>query len=46
MIMMGTSRESRRYIGTIHVPSRKLLDSVKLSGGGTTASMLRNLPEF
>ena len=46
LIMMGTAREGGRYIGTVHVPSRRTLDSVKLSGGGTTASMLKNLPEF
>jgi hypothetical protein len=46
LIMMGVGREGGRYIGAIHIPSRRLLDSVRLSGGGTTASMLKNLPEF
>lgn len=46
LILMGPSREQARYIGAIHVPSRKMLDSVKLSGGGSTASMLKNLPAF
>ena len=46
LIMMGVGREGGRYIGAIHIPSRKTLDSVKLPGGGSTASMLRNLPEF
>jgi hypothetical protein len=46
LIMMGVGREGGRYIGTIHIPSRRMLDSVKLPGGGSTASMLRNLPKF
>ena len=46
LIMMGAGREGGRYIGTIHIPSRKILDSVKLPRGGSTASMLRNLPQF
>ena len=46
LVMMGAGRKETRYIGALHVPSRKTLDTVKLSGGGTTAPMLRNLPEF
>ena len=46
VVMLGSSRGDTRYIGTIHAPSRRLLDSVRLSGGGSTASMIRNLPEF
>lgn len=46
VVMLGSTRGDTRYIGTIHTPSRRLLDSVRLSGGGSTASMLRNLPEF
>lgn len=46
LILMGPTREQARYIGAIHMPSRKMLDSVKLSGGGSTSSMLKNLPEF
>ena len=46
LILMGPEREQARYIGAIHIPSRKMLDSVKLSGGGSTASMLKNLPDF
>ncbi|MDA1312237.1 MAG: hypothetical protein O2968_02780 [Acidobacteria bacterium] len=46
LIMMGVGREGGRYIGAIHIPSRTMLDSVKLPRGGSTASMLRNLPEF
>ncbi len=46
LVMMGAARKEARYIGALHVPSRKMLDTVKLSGGGTTAPMLRNLPEF
>ena len=46
LVMMGAHRRETRYIGTIHTPTRKTLDTVKLSGGGTTAPMLRNLPEF
>ena len=46
LILMGPERAQARYIGAIHVPSRKMLDSVKLSGGGSTSSMLKNLPGF
>ena len=46
LVMMGADRKETRYIGAIHIPSRRALDTVKLSGGGTTAPMLRNLPEF
>ncbi len=46
VVMLGSSRGDARYIGTIHTPSRRLLDSVRLPGGGSTASMLRNLPDY
>ena len=46
VVMLGSSRGNARYIGTVHTPSRRLLDSVRLSGGGSTASMIRNLPEY
>ena len=46
LILMGPGRQRARYIGAIHEPSRKMLDSVKLAGGGSTASMLKNLPAF
>ncbi len=46
VVMLGATRGNTRYIGTIHTPSRRLLDSVRLSGGGSTASMIRNLPAF
>ena len=46
VVLMGPERGGARYVGTIHLPSRRLLDSVPLSGGGSTASMMRNLPEF
>lgn len=46
VVMMGASRADARHIGAIHVPSRRLLDSVRLSGGGSTAAMIKNLPEF
>ena len=46
VVLMGASRDDARYIGTLHARSREVLDSVKLSGGGTTASMLNNLPGF
>jgi hypothetical protein len=46
VVLMGASRDDARYIGTLHARSREVLDSVKLSGGGTTGSMLHNLPGF
>ena len=46
LVLMGASRDEARYIGALHLPSRKILDTVRLSDGGTTASMLKNLPEF
>lgn len=46
VVLMGIDRKATRYIGTIHASSRQVLDSVKLAGGGSTASMLRNLPKF
>jgi hypothetical protein len=41
---MGPDREQMRYIGTLHWPSKRVIDSVKLSGGGSTSALLRNLP--
>jgi hypothetical protein len=46
VVMMGASRSEPRYIGTLHEPSRRILDSTKLSNGGSTTSMLKNLPEY
>ncbi len=46
VVLMGGTRADMRYIGTIHDPSRRVLDSALLAGGGDTASMMRNLPEF
>jgi len=46
IVLMGTERNGGRYIGTLHASSREILDSVKLPGGGSTASMLRTLPKF
>lgn len=46
VVMMGPDRKGTRYIGTLHATSRQVLDSVKLPGGGSTASMLRTLPKF
>jgi len=46
VVLMGSTRNDARYIGTIHIPSRHILDSVKLPGGGSTMAMLKNLPDF
>ncbi len=46
VLLMGGTRESARYIGTLHDPSHKILDAAKLSHGGDTSSMLKNLPDF
>ncbi len=46
VILMGGTRTGMRYIGTIHDPSRRVLDSAALAGGGDTSSMMRNLPDF
>lgn len=46
VILMGGTRADMRYIGTLHDPSRRVLDAAVLAGGGDTASMMRNLPEF
>ncbi len=46
VIMMGGNRSSMRYLGTVHEPSRQVLDSARLARGGDTSSMMRNLPDF
>jgi hypothetical protein len=46
VLLMGGERETARYIGTLHDPSRKVLDSAQLRGGGNASSLLRNLPPF
>jgi hypothetical protein len=46
VILMGGSRADMRYIGTLHDPSRKVLDAARLSRGGDTSSLLHNLPTF
>jgi hypothetical protein len=46
VVLMGGTRADARYIGTLHDPSRRILDAAQLSRGGNTASLLRNLPEF
>ena len=46
VILMGGQRGDDRYIGTLHNPHRKILDSARLSGGGDASAMMRNLPEF
>ena len=46
VILMGGARTGMRYIGTIHDPSRRVLDSAALAGGGDTSSLMRNLPDF
>lgn len=44
VVMMGPSRGDMKYIGTLHAEVDRILDSARLSGGGDTRSMLRNLP--
>ncbi len=46
IVMMGGSRAEMRYLGTLHDPSRRVLDSAQFARGGDTSSMMRNLPEF
>ncbi len=46
VVLMGGTRADTRYIGTVHDPTRKILDSARLGGGGDTSSMMKNLPEF
>ena len=46
VILMGGARAGMRYIGTVHEPSRRVLDSAALAGGGDTSSLMRNLPDF
>ena len=44
--MMGGTRAGMRYLGTVHEPTRQILDSARLARGGDTSSMMRNLPDF
>ncbi len=46
VILMGGARGDMRYLGTLHLPTRQVLDSARLSRGGDTGSMMRNLPGF
>ncbi|MEZ5392042.1 MAG: hypothetical protein R2724_04000 [Bryobacterales bacterium] len=46
LILMGGERGNQRYIGALHDPERKVLDSARLSGGGDASAMMKNLPEF
>ena len=46
VVMMGGTRAGMRYLGTVHEPSRQILDSARLARGGDTSSMMRNLPDF
>ena len=46
IVMMGGTRADMRYLGTMHEPSRQILDSARLARGGDTSSMMRNLPSF
>ena len=46
VILMGGTRADVRYIGTLHDPSRKVLDAASLSRGGDTSSLLHNLTNF
>lgn len=46
IVMMGGTRAEMRYLGTMHEPSRQILDSAQLARGGDTSSMMRNLPKF
>lgn len=46
LILMGGERGAQRYIGALHDPERKILDSARLAGGGDASAMMKNLPEF
>ena len=46
VILMGGERGNQRYIGALHDPARKVLDSARLAGGGDASAMMKNLPEF
>jgi hypothetical protein len=46
IVLMGGERGDGRYIGAVHEPHRKVLDSARLSGGGDASAMMRNLPDF
>ncbi len=45
VILMGTDRESARYIGTLD-RNWNPIHGIEFPGGGNTLSMLRNLPKF
>ena len=46
VVLMGSTRGDMRYLGTLHHPTRQVLDSAQFSRGGDTGSMMRNLPDF
>ncbi len=46
VILMGGTRATMRYLGTLHGPSRQVLDSAQLDRGGDTGPLMRNLPDF
>lgn len=46
VILMGGSRSEMRYLGTVHDPTRRVLDSARMARGGDTSSMMRHLPQF
>jgi hypothetical protein len=46
VILMGGERGNQRYIGALHDPERKLLDSARLAGGGDASALMKNLPKF
>ena len=46
VVLMGSTRGDMRYLGTLHDPTRQVLDSAEFARGGDTGSMMRNLPEF
>ena len=45
-VLAGNTRRDMHYLGTLHFPTRQVLDSAPLSQGGDTGSMMRNLPAF
>ena len=46
VILMGGERGNQRYIGALHDPERKVLDSARLAGGGDADALMKNLPRF